>query len=258
MPTTQYKYLLHSEGPALWPAHKPLKEVLELKATTPALIWEGTFQGNPTAAGGHLFERVWFTNNRFELPLPITDFLSQCVARYISFDTAFKDTTTSAYTACTVGELMPDYRMRTMEVWRDRVTMPNLLKIIKQKRDEWNRDGMLNAVIIEDKASGTSAYQTLMAEGDEEMQQLLVAFTPTSDKDTRCQQAAVWCANGSVILPKPSIYCPWLVDFESELFSIPNSSFRDMGDAFAQMILWVEHLLAEGFHQRMLMLGRDE
>lgn len=246
----QYRFKLHDKGPALWPEHKPLDEVLELRDTTPALIWEGTFQGNPSAPGGHWFRRDWFHNNRFRLPLQQSNFLDGCVARFISYDTAFKDTKNSAFSARIVGELGPDYRLRVMHSWRDRVIMPDLLKMIREDLVVWNQDKNLWSIIIEDKASGISAYQTLMSEADEDMQRVLVAYPPTADKDTRCQQASVWCANQSVILPEPSIECPWLATFEDELFSVPSSQFRDLSDAFAQLVLWTEHLLAEGYHAR--------
>jgi len=251
MPSLQYRYLLHENGPALWPEHKPLAEILEIQATTPPIIWESTYQGNPKAGAGSLFEREWFRDNRFNLPLHPGDFQSECVARWISYDTAFKDTTTSAFTARTVIELRPDYRARVMSVWRDRITMPRLLDQMKKDIANFNYDGKLWGCIIEDKASGTSAYQTLLDEGDDKVREILVAFNPGTDKITRAGQAAVWCKNGSVLLPAPSDQCPWLAVFEAELFSVPNASYMDQCDAFSQAVLWIEHLLAEGFHERI-------
>jgi len=245
--TRQYRYLVHSGGPALWPNHKPLTELLELQATTPENIFEATYQGNPTAPGGSTFKREWF-KTRFDAGNPAL--INQCVARYISWDTAMKAEEHNAYTAHVVGELMPDYRMNIRSVWRDRLEFPDLPDKIEEFYRIHNRDEKLRGIIVEDKSSGTSAYQTLMKTADANLKRLLIAFQPSGDKPTRGGQAAVWCKNGSVLLPAPSDACPWLVDFEDELFTFPGSVFKDQVDSFSQLILWVENLLAEGHRLR--------
>lgn len=264
MPQT-HRFLLHRDGPALWAAHKPLAEVLELKHTTPAQTWEGTFQGNPTAPGGVVFKRKWFrgaptvTNapgiygKRFDAR--DSGLVNLVVARWISWDTALKDDEDNAYNACTVGELTADYRMLTREVWREHMEFPELTDAIERFARIHNADGKLRGVLIEDKASGTSAYQTLMASAKDWLKPLLVAFQPIGDKVQRATQASVWCANGSVLLPQPSAAVPWLQDFEDELFTFPGSKFKDMVDSFAQLILFIENLLAEGLRARASMLG---
>lgn len=247
MPQT-HRLLLHRDGPALWAAHKPLDEVLELKQTTPEQTWQGTYQGNPTAPGGVIFKRKWFRENRFDAAdIGLSNLV---IARWISWDTAMKDDEANAYTACTVGELMPDYRLLTREVWRDRLEFPDLPDAIERFARLYGDDGKLRGVLIEDKASGTSAYQTLMATANDALKQLLIAFQPVGDKPQRATQAAVWCKNNSVLLPHPSHAVMWLKDFEDELLSFPGSKFKDQVDSFAQLILYVENLLAEGLRAR--------
>lgn len=245
---TQTRYLLHANGPALWPEHKPLSEVLELQATTPAGVWSATYQGSPTAPEGTVFKREWFRGNRFDASSPAIS--SQVVARWISFDTALKDKAGNAYTASAVGELLSDYRLILRHVWRDRLQFPDLPDTITALARRFNSDGRLRGVIIEDKASGTSAYQTLMATAEQWLRPLLIAFEPDGDKETRASQAGVWCANGSVLLPAPGEAVAWLIDFEDELFAFPGSEFMDQVDAFSQLILYVENLLAEGLRAR--------
>jgi predicted phage terminase large subunit-like protein len=82
------------------------------------------------------------------------------------------------------------------------------------------------------------------------MRQVLIPFQPVGDKDTRANQAAVWCKNGCVLLPEPSDQVPWLLDFEEELFALPTSAFRDQGDAFAQLVIFTENVLASGWRAR--------
>lgn len=241
--------LLHTDGPALWPEHKPLKEVLHLKGETPEVIWESTYQGNPVPPSGTVFKREWWRGqNRFDIA--DRQYINMVSARWISFDTGLKDKEDNAYTACTVGELLPDYRMLVREVWRERLQFPDLPEAILTSARRWNFDEKLRGILIEDKASGISAYQTLSATAEDWIKRLLIAFEPHGDKSIRAAQAAVWCSNGSVMLPYPSADAPWLVDFEDELFSFPGSSYKDQVDSFGQLIIYTENLLAAGYEAR--------
>jgi predicted phage terminase large subunit-like protein len=248
MPTT-YRYKVHNQGPALWPDHKPLAEVLELEATTPDYIWKSIYQGNPTAAAGTIFRREWWrAKNRYDVTEQRKVF--GCIGRWISWDTGLKDTNTSAFTACVVGELWPNYMLAIREVYRERLEFPELPEMIRQVNQRYAWDGKTRQVIIEDKASGISAYQTIMAGADKELARVLDRFNPTTDKVTRANQAAVWCKNDCVLLPQPSEAAPWLLDFEQELFNAPGSTYMDQVDAFSQLVLWVENYLAQGWHAR--------
>lgn len=249
MPTTN-RVLLHTNGPALWPEHKPLAEVLATKATTIAEVWETTFQANPQAAGGVVFKRDWFMPNRYDAGDPVLQ--RTCIARWHSWDTALSDEDTAAYSALTVGELWPDYRLALRSVFRDHLDFPSLLDAMNRYARRDNYDEKLRAIIVEDKASGTSAVQTLKGATIEPwLSSLIVPFMPSGDKVQRGKQASVWCANGSVLLPHPSGAVPWLHDFEDELFSFPGSAFKDQVDAFDQLVIYCENLLAEGLRARM-------
>lgn len=241
--------LLHTDGPALWPSHKPLQEVLDLKATTPERIWEGTYQGNPVSPQGSIFKRKWWSKNRYDIKDPAI--LNKIIGRWISFDTADKDGDDNAYTAAVVGDLWPDYRLAIRHVWRDRLLFPDLPPQIESICRTWNYDDKLRGVIIEDKASGTSAIQTLRGSVSYDwIADMLTSFLPTSDKVARAVQSSTWAANQSVLLPWPSEGAMWLLDFEDELFGFPTSIFADQVDAFSQLILFTENLLAEGYRMR--------
>jgi predicted phage terminase large subunit-like protein len=251
MPVT-HRVKLHSNGPALWPEHKPLAEILELQATTPDPIWQAVYQGAPTAPGGSIFKRAWWRGqDRYDSSAEnLQRMMSACIGRWISWDTALKDTNTAAYTAAVVGELRPNYQMAMREVYRERLEFPELPLVMDRLAQRYSVDGKLRGVIIEDKASGTSAYQTIMASGSTDLRRVLVPFQPVGDKDTRANQAAVWCKNDCVLLPNPSDQVPWLLDFEEEVFAIPTATYRDQADAFAQLIIYCENLLASGYHAR--------
>lgn len=247
MPSVVRRVLLHEDGPALWPEHKPLEEILALQKTTPSTIWEGTYQGRPTAPGGTIFRRSWWDGkNRLDVDDP--QWANKCLARWCSWDTAMKDDSTAAYTSCTVGELLPNYQLFIRQVWRDRLEFPALADAVRSIASRWNYDGKLRNVLIEDKASGISAFQTLSLQAEDWLKGILVAFQPHGDKETRANQAAVWCRNDMVILPRPGP--TWLLDFEDELFGFPQSTYKDQVDSFTQLILWLENLLAEGMRAR--------
>lgn len=256
MPQT-YRLLLHTRGPALWPDHKSNAEVLETKATTLLDVWEATYQSNPTPPGGSIFKRDWWSqaHQRYDSTDPAWTRLT--VARWLSFDTGMKDKETNDPTACVIADLLPDYRMLIRRVVVDRWTFDVLPDTIMRLTRQWNSDHKLRGVIIEDKVSGTSAYQTLTsATADPHIAGLVMPFLPMGDKIFRAKQASVWCQNGSILLPTPSDEVPWLLDFEDELFTFPGSIHDDQVDAFSQIILYCENYLSEGWHFRHAALQR--
>jgi predicted phage terminase large subunit-like protein len=187
---------------------------------------------------------------------------AQTVARWISWDTGFKDTDNSAYTACVVGELTADYRLLVREVWRDQLTFPNLVDQITRVAERYAQDytgtgegggqrRLLRAVVIEDKASGISAVQTLRETAPPWLADLIVPFQPQGSKEQRASLAAVWCKDGCVWLPHPSEDVRWLADFQAELAAFPSGAFLDQVDALSQLVLYVSRYLSQGRTARL-------
>lgn len=227
----------------LWPQHKPLNEVLKLRDTTPELIWQGTYQGNPTPAGGYTFRRDWWSGvNRYHE----NEIRSRSIGRFQSWDTAETTGVSSAWTVGITGEITADYRLVVRDVYRDRLTFDVLPATIESVARRWNTDGRLNYITIEDKSSGKAANQTLKATSPEWLRDKISPYQPVGSKEQRASSAAVWCRNGMVLLPHPGPAAPWLLDFEDELFSFPQSAYADQVDAFSQLILFLENYLAAG------------
>lgn len=236
-------------GEPLWPARYSRDWLRATEATIGPNDWHALYQQTPRQPGGTVFQRDWWAGrNRYDVGAEIA--ASQIVARYISWDTGLKDKDTSAYSAAVVAELMANYRLRIRHVERERLTFPALPPAIERLATEWNRDGKLHGVLIEDKASGTSAIQTLRATAPSWLANLVIAFNPNGDKEYRAGQAAVWCRNGCIDLPKPSEAVPWLHAYTEELFGFPNVAYLDQVDATSQMIIYLEHYIAEGFRAR--------
>lgn len=242
-----FKTVVHRNGPALWPEHKSLAEVLKLRDTTPELIWEGTYQGNPTPAGGYTFRREWWSGaNRYVAGT----FVGKILGRFQSWDTAEETKDSNAYTACVTGDVIDDYRLVIRDVFRDRLTFDVLPATIESMARRWNVDELLRGIVIEDKSSGKSANQTLRTAADFWLRDLISPYQPVGSKEARAGAAAVWSRNGMVMLPHPGSAVPWLMDFEDELFSFPQAAFADQVDAFSQLILYLENYLAEGWRAR--------
>lgn len=176
----------------------------------------------------------------------------QVLWRALSYDTAAKDKDTNAYSVLTVGEMIHDpinsYRLRLRHVWRDRLLFPSLAAQVERDIERWDHDGKLRDIIIEDKSSGTSLYQTLMASGSPRVRSMLRAFMPTGSKDQRFEQAGVWVRNGSFLLPRLSEETRWLLAFEDEVFE--ETEWLDQRDSVSQLIIFFEPFLSQGFRER--------
>lgn len=191
-----------------------------------------------------LFKPEWF-ELRFD-PRHF-QYAHHTLRRYISWDTGFKDTNESAFSACVVADLMPDYRLQIREVYRERLSFPGLIDAMVKMAEKYRGDGKLGPVIIEDKASGTSAYQTIHASSEKWLSKRLVTFMPTVSKTQRAAQAGVWCQRGMVMLPRPGDDVRWLLPFEDEIYHAPKSLYMDQTDAFAQLILYLQDRLKQGY-----------
>src|SRR5574340_1265022 len=126
-----YRVLLHDQGPVLWPEHKPLQEVLDLRAHTLDEVWYGTYQGIPTAPAGTVFRKAWYRGcNRYDAL--DRSLIHRCVARYMAWDTADKDGPQNAFTACVIGDLLPTYHLLIREVYRSHLAFPELPEEIER------------------------------------------------------------------------------------------------------------------------------
>ncbi len=216
------------------------ESLAELDPITRAQLLDGLWVTDTTL---HPYDLRWWdaATTRYHVATP-----PPVVARWLSFDTALKDKAASDYSACVVAELTADYRLLVKHVWRDRLQFPALVAQVARMAREWNRDGLLQAVVVEDRGSGTSVTQS-MGEG---VGVPIKAFMPTGSKTERARQASLWCERGCVLLPHPDRAVPWLMPFADELASFPDAEHDDQADAFAQVIIFTENLLRQGWRAR--------
>lgn len=236
-------------GEALWEWRKTAADLEIEKERNPRGFW-ALYQGMPQPDGGAIFLPEWWEDGRNRFDIDDRGTRNRAIARFQAWDTAEEVGENNAYTACITFDLMPDYTLNLREVWRKRLTVPELLPAVVNQFYKHNQDGKLQKVTIESASSGRGLLQSLRAYGSPEIVRVLNGFSPVgegSKEDRARNSAAPACANGLVRLPFPSESCPWLHDFETELFNFPQSKFKDQVDAFVMAI----RVLIEKLQQAM-------
>jgi predicted phage terminase large subunit-like protein len=245
------------EGELLDPARFPEAAVAE---------WEiglgedapGQLQQRPTPPGGAVFKAEWWDapERRYDPDGLLLPDAPRVMGRWLFFDTAFKDQEQHDNTACSVVELLADYRLRWREVWQGKVEFPRLLHAIEALAIAWNTDDKLVEVVIEDKGAGTSALQTLRAAAPAWLRGKLAAFLPQSSKELRAKQAAYWCARGAILLPRPAASVPWLFAFEQSLAKFPRAAHDDDVDTLSMGVLYLEQRYLLRWAQGQSLVGQ--
>lgn len=239
-------------GELLWPEHIDEPALVAMEADLGERGTAGQLQQRPAPAGGVIFKRAWFDRPQNRYDPTDRSIFNKSVARWIFYDTAFKDKETNDPTARVVADLTPDYRLLLREVWWQRMQVPQVTEDVNSNTKRWNYDGKLRATVVEDKGSGTAVLQILRQGADEAVAAFLQEFNPgTASKTERGRRAAPWCERDCVLLPIPCEEVPWLFDFEELIFKWPATKIDDPQDAFSMLILYLENLLAEGWKLRL-------
>lgn len=229
-------------------------EIEEARLELPEDVFAQEYEADPLVKAGAIFDRDWFKRNRWYEGMPMGPRDADeryIVGRWLSLDLAMKDKEDSAYNALTVFELTADYYLDVRYAWRDKLSFPKLMPRLSQLAYDWNYDGELRGVIVEDKAHGITATQTIQEGSDDWLASVLIPFDPgIKAKEVRWDQAAVWCQKGQVRLPEPGPEHPYLHDFEEELYALPDAKYKDWADSFAQGVTYLEHYVAAGYRAR--------
>jgi hypothetical protein len=89
----------------------------------------------------------------------------------------------------------------------------------------------VEAIVIEDKASGTQLIQELILEGCHGV----TRYQPIGDKTMRMHVQTAMIENGFVHIPETA---PWLAEYLHELTVFPNGKHDDQADSTAQFLDW--------------------
>ena len=212
-------------GELLWPARFGEAEVVNLERSLGSYGTAAQLQQQPAPLGGGLIKLAWF--EAYGTPPARFDRIVQ------SWDTAQKDEVLHAFSVGETWGLSNDQHY-LLDVYREQVDYPRLKKdaIDLAARDR-QRYGRLDAVLIEDKASGTSLIQDLRQ--TKGYRAPVLAIEPESDKVTRAATCSPTIEARLVFLPERAT---WRPEFENEVSKFPNSTTKDQVDALSQYLNW--------------------
>ena len=215
-----------STGEALHPAREPLVVLEHLRASMGALTFSAQYLQAPVAAGGNLIKRAWFRT-------------------YAPADVVKLDRTVQSWDTALTASHGSDYSVGL--TWGTRGKDIFLLDVVRAS-ERWKPA----AILIEDRGSGTSLVQDLVAGGVRTVKPI----PALRDKLSRAAGASLPIEQGQVYLPE---HAPWLDTFLAEVCAFPVGRHDDQVDAMSQALSWiVEHSAEPALLTYYRMLAEEE
>ncbi len=197
-----------SSGEALNPEREPVETLSRIRSTIGEMNFAAQYQQRPAPAGGGMIKEVWFRRFR-------RDETSRFDRIVQSWDTANKPSGLSDYSVCTTWGLEgPNFYL--LNVLRKKLSYPELRRAVVEQ----DRLFRPQAIVIEDRASGTQLIQDLIDDGLSHV----ARFSPDGDKIMRLHAQSAVIENGFVFLPEEA---PWLADYLAELTTFPAGRWDD-------------------------------
>jgi predicted phage terminase large subunit-like protein len=203
------------DGQLLFPERFSNVTVTELERSLGSYASAGQLQQRPAPRGGGLFKETWW---RFYDTLP------ELAWRAIYVDTAQKTGNANDYSVMQCWGRAKTGQAYLIDQVRGKWEAPELLT---HARAFWNKHraqtcGVLRAMKIEDKVSGTGLIQTLRREG-----MPVIDIQRDKDKMTRAMDAIPTIESGNVYLPRNA---EWLSEYLKEFSQFPNGRHDDQVD----------------------------
>ena len=210
-------------GDVLHPARESRTVLDQQKLAMGSTAFEAQYQQQPVPATGNLIKAEWLANypSSFKPEPP-----GQIVQ---SWDTATKDGADNDWSVCITAHVRRS-EIRILDVFRRKLIFPDLKRHCIRLAREWK----VQALLIEDAASGTQLIQALRADQPRGMP-LPIARKPEGDKYSRMAGASAQIEAGQLILPDDA---SWLASFKTELLGFPNARHDDQADALSQLLFW--------------------
>jgi predicted phage terminase large subunit-like protein len=216
-----------ADGPILWPERFSRELCNEKRRNN--RIWQGVFQGRPTALEGNLFKREYLTRRYHLRP--------RCTNVVIAVDASWKAERTSDYfVAMVIGRSGPDAVV--LDWVRMKADFSTGLKAIVDLKAKWPE---ARTTLIEGKANGPGLVTELRKRlpGVREV-------TPDGSKESRAHEVLPWFESRNIILPEASVM-PSVVDVEDELSSFPVGAHDDLVDALVYGVRHVMRKVSGGY-----------
>lgn len=224
------------EGEALWPERFPAERILRAQSVLSPREFSALYQQRPAPAEGNIFKSAWWRDYDPALGYPRFRRVIQC------WDTAFKDKQENDYSACVTFGMAERERdsdsdvkerifdLYLIDVYKEKLNFPQLLEQMRVQYDRWASRFSISEVVVEDKASGTSAYQSLRHNSNLPV----VSVVPEHDKVARANAITAWYRLGRVFHP---IGASWRASYQHELEVFPGGKNDDLVDATTMAVL---------------------
>lgn len=238
------------EGDLMWPERFGTEEVAALKISLGPYMASGRLQQSPSPKGGGIIKRVWWN---LWPPADETEFWTyedpstgvtglrypDLTFEFASIDTAYTEKEENDYSACTCWGIFHDRRTGEPKViltsaWRDRLPIHDLVQRILRTVSRRK----LNAVLIENKASGLSVTQELkrlLRQGECSIYNFDPKKDGGGDKTARMYASQSAFSDGMIYAPDTR----WAEMVISETEMAPKSQYMDLTDTCTQAIIWL-------------------
>lgn len=218
-------------GEALWPERYPIAELERIRSTIGAGAWAGLYAQRPSPEDGERFKLEWLST-RFswmgsdhiqigsEAPVHKRD-----LRILAAVDVAVSTKASADYTAIAIGGQLPDGRLLLLDLLRDRLDAPSLVRALREfARDRWGA----GEIWVERDGVGLPLIQLARE------QNLPIRDTGSRgrDKGQRAAPLAIALEGGRFVLPQRA---EWLEVLVEELLLFPNGRHEDTVDACAHL-----------------------
>jgi predicted phage terminase large subunit-like protein len=224
--TKRFSYF-RKKGEYLHESREGKKELDEMKRQLGSYAFSAQYQQKPVAEGGGVIKKEWIA--RYELLPKDPSFIVQ------SWDLAFTNKSYSDYSICTTWFVEKD-KFYLADVYRVQKEFPDLVKDSELLFKKWNAEIM----VVED----TVASKAFIQEVKKNTKCRIIGSRPIQDKLTRLAITSPAFESGKIHFPKNA---SWLVDFENELLSFPETPHDDQIDSTTQFLAYVKRLL---YHEK--------
>lgn len=209
-------------GQSLWPEWKGDEEALARKrALIGDFLWNAMEQQMPVALGGNLFKRsAWSRYSPAERPSTFDAVFSTWDANLVPNEEADSDYVAGFVIGLTGPTLW------VLAHFHGRWEFPETIEHMKLAQTLYRPNG----TIIENKAAGAPAVQTLKREI-----RGVIPYSPSGSKVSRALAVLPTVNAGQVRFPHE----PWVDECLGEFDAFPKGPHDDRVDAVVQLILWL-------------------
>ncbi|MFM9973584.1 MAG: phage terminase large subunit, partial [Beijerinckiaceae bacterium] len=208
-------------GDVLHPSRESREAIESAKRALGTYAFAAQYQQEPVPLGGGMIKLDWF--QRYEAA-PTRTGSDQIVQ---SWDTASKAEQINDCSVCSTW-LVRTNNYYLIDVYRDRLEYPALKRRAIESAQRHHPD----AILIEDKGSGTQLIQDLRASGSLHP----IGVQPEGDKIVRMSIQSAKIEARQVWLPHSA---HWLQEFETEIMRFPKGRFDDQIDSLSQFLRWI-------------------